>query len=146
MQNCDLVIASDHAGFKLKEQIIKHLKVKYSKMRIMDFGTNSEERVDYPDYTKPVTEAIINEESPKGVLICGTGIGMSIAANRSSDIRAALCTDVFMAEKSRQHNDANILVLGSKLTDKETAFKIIDAFLNTEFEGGRHASRLNKIR
>lgn len=145
-QNYDLVIASDHAGFKLKEKIIRHLKELKPKLRLMDCGTHNEDSVDYPDYTKLVTDAIINEESPRGVLICGTGIGMSIAANRSSDIRAALCVTAEMAEKSRQHNDANILVLGSRITDAKTALKILENFLNTEFEGGRHASRLNKIR
>lgn len=145
MQNYDLAIASDHAGFYLKSEILTHLKKKNSKMKVMDYGTHNEDSVDYPDYTKPVTDAIINDETTKGILICGTGIGMSIAANRNSDIRAALCVTSDMAEKSRQHNDANILVLGSRITDTKTALRIIDIFLETKFEGGRHASRLNKI-
>lgn len=146
MQRYDLVIASDHAGFLLKETIIKKLSAAPFNLNIKDFGTDSEESVDYPDFAYPVTQAIIDEITPKGILICGSGIGMSIAANRNSDIRAALCVNEKMAEKSRQHNDANILVLGARLTDEKTALKMVDLFLATEFEGGRHAKRLNKIR
>lgn len=139
----DLVIASDHAGFKLKTQIIKFLQEK--KLKILDLGTNSLESVDYPDFAAALTDRIIEETAPKGILICATGIGMSIAANRRSEIRAALCFNELTAERARLHNDANVLVLGSLITDKNPAFKMIEIFLNTNFEGGRHAHRLNKI-
>lgn len=145
MYNYDLAIASDHAGYKLKDKIIEHLAKSHSHLKVKDFGTNSDESVDYPDYTRLVTEAIIEEDTQKGILICGTGIGMSIAANRNSDIRAALCMNKIMAEKARQHNDANILVLGSKHVETKEALEMVDTFLNTKFEGGRHARRLNKI-
>ena len=163
MQNYDLVIANDHAGFDLKLKILDFLSQagyaiysnnlekrrlnsgqKRSKS-IMDLGCYSTERVDYPDYAKKVVEEIIEGNSKYGILICGTGIGMSIAANRSSVIRAALCLNEFMAERARSHNDANILVLASKLTEEKTVFQMIDKFLNTEFESGRHAQRVNKI-
>lgn len=145
MQNYDLVIASDHAGYQLKQKILKHFESKHSNMHVLDLGTDNDNRTDYPDYAKLVTDMIINEESPKGILICGTGIGMSIAANRNSQVYAALCTDILMAEKARQHNNANVLVLGSRIVETKIALKIVDTFLSAEFEGGRHASRLNKI-
>ncbi len=139
----DLVIASDHAGVKLKAKIIKKLQEK--KLNILDFGTDDDTRVDYPDYSAKVTETIREGESEKGILICGTGIGMSIAANRGSEIRAALCFNEEMAEKSRSHNNANILVLGSKITSDNVSLKMLDIFLNTKFEGGRHSERIAKI-
>lgn len=144
MTNYDFVIASDHAGFILKEKVILHLRDQHN-FKVKDFGTYTEEKVDYPDYTKLVVGALIEEEAPKGILICSSGIGMSIAANRSSEIRAALCLNIDMAKTARQHNDANILVLASKFTDDKLAFSIIDQFLMAEFEGGRHARRLSKI-
>lgn len=138
-----ITIASDHAGFKLKNKIIQHLKsLKY---KVSDLGCDDEQPVDYPDYTKLVVEHMLEGLSEIGILICGTGIGMSIAANRNSEIRAALCINEFMAERSRSHNDANILVLGSKLQSDAIALKMIDKFLNTKFEGGRHQRRLSKI-
>lgn len=144
MTNYDLLIASDHAGFALKEEIISYLK-DHHKLKIKDFGAYNEEKVDYPDFTKLVVEAMLENLSQRAILICSSGIGMSIAANRSSDIRAALCFNADMAKSSRQHNDANILVLGSKFTSPEEASRIIDEFLSAEFEGGRHARRLSKI-
>lgn len=144
MGNYDLAIASDHAGVKLKSKIIKDLEQKG--LTVLNLGTNSEERVDYPDFTHKMVEVIIEKTVTQGILICGTGIGMSIAANRSSDIRAALCTSEFMAERARSHNDANILVLGSKLLEDAISIKMVDIFLNTTFEGGRHSRRLAKIR
>ena len=144
MQNYDLAIASDHAGVNLKAKIIKFLKKKG--MKTLDLGSSGEERVDYPDYANNMIEEIIEESVPQGILICGTGIGMSIAANRSSAIRAALCVTEAMAEYGRLHNDANVLVLGSKLVDDATSLKMVDKFLNTKFEGGRHSRRLAKIR
>ena len=144
MKNYDLAIASDHAGVKLKDKIIRDLRKK--NVKVLDLGTDSEERVDYPDFTYKMVEEIIEKTVSQGILICGTGIGMSIAANRSSDIRAALCTSEFMAERARSHNDANILVLGSKLVDDDISIKIVEKFLQTEFEGGRHARRIAKIK
>ncbi len=144
MKNYDLAIASDHAGVKLKGKIIQYLQKKG--MKVLDLGTDTEERVDYPDFTYKMVEEIIEQTVLQGILICGTGIGMSIAANRSSDIRAALCTSEFMAERARSHNDANILVLGSKLVDDDISIKMVEKFLQTEFEGGRHARRIAKIR
>ncbi len=143
MQNYDLAIASDHAGVDLKAKIIQKLKTKG--MKILDLGTEGDESVDYPEYAHKMVEEIIEETVPTGILICGTGIGMSIAANRSSDVRAALCVTEFMAERARMHNDANILVLGSKLAEDAISLKMVEAFLNTKFEGGRHARRLGKI-
>lgn len=145
MSNFDLVIANDHAGVKLKQYIISYLHENYPKLRVKNFGTDTEESVDYPDFTKPVTDALMEKFASRAILICGTGIGMSIAANRNSSIRAALCINSYMAEKARQHNDANILVIGSKLVDEETTISMLEKFLNTEFEGGRHQRRLNKI-
>ncbi|MDP5109898.1 MAG: ribose 5-phosphate isomerase B [Rickettsiaceae bacterium] len=144
MKNYDLAIASDHAGVKLKGKIIQYLQKKG--MKVLNLGTDTEERVDYPDFTYKMVEEIIEQTVLQGILICGTGIGMSIAANRSSDIRAALCTSEFMAERARSHNDANILVLGSKLVDDDISIKIVEKFLQTEFEGGRHARRIAKIK
>lgn len=143
MSNFDLVIASDHAGFELKTQIINFLVAK--KLRVLDLGTNSHDKVDYPDFARKMTDEITQNTVPMGILICATGIGMSIAANRHSEIRAALCTNEFMAERARLHNNANILVLGSTVTDEPLALKVIEIFLNTDFEGGRHAKRLRKI-
>lgn len=144
MQNYDIAIATDHAGVRLKNKIKEHLQK--IGMNVLDLGTNTEERVDYPDYANKMVEEIIAKTVLKGILICGTGIGMSIAANRSSDIRAALCFNEFMAERARSHNDANILVLGSKICEDEISLKMIDLFLHTKFEGGRHTGRLAKIR
>ena len=143
MQNYQLAIASDHAGVDLKDKIINFLKKQ--NIVAVDLGSNKDERVDYPDYAHAMVEKMIEGSVERGVLICSTGIGMSIAANRSSDIRAALCSTEFMAECSRLHNDANILVLGAKIVSHDTALKMVEKFLNTEFEGGRHARRLAKI-
>lgn len=144
MENYDLAIANDHAGVKLKNKIIDKLRQK--NFKILDLGTNSEDSVDYPDFAYKMNEEFIKKEVKRGILICGSGIGMSIAANRSSVIRAALCVNEFMAEKARSHNDANILVLGSKLIDDDLSVRIVDIFLSTEFEGGRHLARVAKIR
>lgn len=138
-----LAIASDHTGFELKEKITGFLHKK--DIKFIDFGTYNTESVDYPDYTDKVTEAIIDETADSGILICGTGIGMSISANRYTDIKAALCLNEFMAQRSRAHNDANILIIGAKLVEENMVFKIIDMFLSTQFDGGRHNRRLSKI-
>lgn len=146
MQNNTIVIANDHAGYDLKMKILAYFKQKYSKRKIIDCGSDSaEERVDYPDYAEKVVHQIRDGNAQLGILICASGIGMSIAANRHKGIRAALCLNDFMAIKSRAHNDANILVLGSSVTEDKIAFKIIDSFLNKDFEGGRHAIRVEKL-
>lgn len=145
MKNYNIAIASDHTGFELKTQIINFLQARA--LNILDLGTiNGQETVDYPDYADKMVEEIISETVNIGILICGTGIGMSIAANRSSVIRAALCSNEFMAERARSHNNANILVLGSKIVSGKLALEIVDKFLATKFEGGRHARRLDKIK
>lgn len=143
MKNYDLAIASDHTGIMLKSKIIEMLEGQ--KMTILDLGPDNDEKVDYPDYANKVVEVIIEQTASLGILICGTGIGMSIAANRSSDIRAALCFNEFMAERARLHNDANILVLGSKSYEDDISLKMVNIFLNTKFEGGRHLRRISKI-
>jgi ribose 5-phosphate isomerase B len=144
MKKYNIAIANDHSGYNLKQAIAQHLK----KLGIsaLDLGTNNaEDHVDYPDYADKVVDSLSESESSYGILICSTGIGMSIAANRRSDIRAALCFNTFMAERARSHNDANILVLGAKINDESQALEMVDKFLNTKFEGGRHSSRLAKI-
>ena len=143
MKIYDILIASDHSGFVLKSKIIKYLLDK--NISVLDYGTNSQEVVDYPDYAKKVVDGILENVAPRGILICGTGIGMSIAANRISEIRAALCFDLFMAERARAHNDANILVLGAKVPEENIVYQMVDKFLTTKFEGGRHSMRLAKI-
>lgn len=132
----DIFIASDHAGFRLKEFLKKSF-------RLIDLGTDTEDSCDYPIFAKKLAEKI-NEEN-RGILICGTGIGMSIAANRFSHIRAALCTNEAMAELARQHNDANVLVLGARIIFEDTALKCVEKFLSTDFEGGRHQRRISLI-
>lgn len=138
-----LAIASDHAGFALKEYLVKNFKS--VAVEWLDLGAYSTESVDYPDYGKKVAAAVAAGEADKGVAICGSGIGISIACNRNPDVRAALCTDSTMARLSRLHNDANIVCLGERLTGTEVALDIIKAFLETEFEGGRHAARVGKL-
>ncbi len=138
-----IVIASDHKGYTLKTEIITHLRNQYN---IIDLGTKNLEKVDYPDYAKCVCESIIDDIAKYGILICDTGIGMSISSNRYSGIRAALCFNIFMAQRAKQHNNANILILGASLLENiQEYFLIIDTFLKTDFEGGRHISRLAKI-
>ena len=132
-----IALGSDHGGFELKQEIRKYLDEKG--LAYTDFGSDSTESVDYPVYARKVVRAIKSGECDKGILICGTGIGISIAANRFKGIRAALCTDCFMAEATRQHNDANILALGGRVVGPGLAVKIVDTFLNTPFsEGERH--------
>ncbi|WP_347938620.1 ribose 5-phosphate isomerase B [Rickettsia oklahomensis] len=144
MKTYNIVIASDHSGYKLKSKIINYLE--HKSLKVYDCGTNNTQIVDYPDYAKKVVDIIIAKLAPIGILINDTGIGMSIAANRSSDIRAALCNDILTAENAKAHNDANILILGAKTIDPEIVFDIIDRFLTTKFEGGRHNTRLLKIK
>ena len=136
-----IAIASDHGGYSLKEAI----KERFSSFEWIDLGTDSTESVDYPEYGKAMAEAIEKGDVARGIIVCGTGIGISIAANRSSAVRAALCTDTTMARLTREHNDANVLALGERITGPETAFDIVQMFLTTEFEGGRHACRVEKL-
>lgn len=143
MATYNISIASDHAGYILKNKIIQHLQ--QAGHKLIDLGTNGDTSVDYPDYADSLCERILEQSSQFGILICGAGIGMSIAANRHSGIRAALCTAPIMAEKAKSHNDANVLVLGSKITDDNTSLAIVDKFFASNFEGGRHIKRLAKI-
>ncbi|MDR3595370.1 ribose 5-phosphate isomerase B [Clostridium sp.] len=136
-------IGSDHAGFLLKKEIIKHLKNRgYG---VNDFGTFDEESCDYADYALKVAEDVRDKNCDFGILICGTGIGISIAANKVVGVRAALCSDAFSAYACREHNNANILALGQRVVGVGVALDIVDKFLNTEFEGGRHQRRLDKV-
>ena len=136
-----LLIASDHAGFVLKKKLMDYFK---NNFEFTDFGTNSEESVDYPDFAHKLANEI-STKNLSGVLICGSGVGMSMVANRYKKVRAALCLNEKMAELSREHNNANVLVLGSRLISYEEAIKCFIMFFNTEFEGGRHQARLEKI-
>ncbi len=136
-------IGSDHGGFELKESIKEYLK--QEGIEYVDYGTNSTESVDYPDFGKKVAEAVVSKEVDRGIVICGTGIGISISANKVSGIRCALCGDTFSARMSRAHNNANILALGGRVTGVGLALDIVKEFLEGEFEGGRHARRVNKI-
>ncbi len=138
-----IAIGCDHGGFELKEHIIKHLEDKGVEFK--DYGTYSEDSVDYPDYAKKVCNAITEGEADKGILICGTGIGISIAANKHKGIRAALCSDVYSTKMTRMHNDSNVICLGGRVTGRELAFMIVDTWLDTKFEGGRHSMRIAKI-
>ncbi len=138
-----LAIGSDHGGFALKEELKAHLDERG--IAYKDFGTFSEESCDYPDVAEPLCRAVVAGEYDRGILICGTGIGMSMAANKVSGIRAALCGDCFSAEFTRRHNDANILTLGARVVGPGLALKIVDTFLDTPFEGGRHARRIAKL-
>lgn len=137
-------IGSDHGGYELKQAVIKHLEEKGHAVK--DYGCYSEESCDYPVYAKAVAEGILKDEVKQGILICGTGIGISIAANKVPGIRAALCTDCFCAEATRQHNNANVLALGGRVVGAGLAVKIVDTFLHTEFSGAeRHQRRIDLI-
>jgi ribose 5-phosphate isomerase B len=136
-----IAIASDHAGFELKQAVIKHLGAG----AVLDLGTNSLDSVDYPDFGKAVGEAIESGKADQGIVICGSGIGISIAANRNKAVRAALCMNTEMAKLARQHNDANVLALGARLVDVAAALDMVNVFLKTEFEGGRHQGRVDKL-
>ena len=139
-----IAIGCDHGGFALKQELIAHFKSKG--INFKDFGCTSEEAVDYPDYAKAVSKAILSGECEKGVLICGTGIGISMTANRIPGIRCALCHDVFSAEATRLHNDANIIALGGRVVGPGLAIKIVDTFLETQFSNEeRHIKRISKI-
>ena len=137
-----VIIGSDHGGFKLKCEIIKHLRAQG--FEVCDKGCYSEESCDYPVIAKSVAKDVLNT-SGRAILVCGTGIGMSIAANRFDGIRASLCTDTFTAPMTRMHNDSNILCLGERITGTGLALDIVDIWLKTDFEGGRHKNRIDMI-
>ena len=138
-----IFISSDHAGFNLKEQIKKKFSKKY---KFQDLGTNnSKVSVNYPYFAHRLCKKVSNNTKNIGILVCGSGMGMSMAANRHKKIRAAVCYSVKNTKLSRLHNNANIITLGSRLTKKNTAFKCIETFVNTKFEGGRHTKRIKKI-
>lgn len=136
-------MASDHAGFKLKEFVKTYLQNNGNEIR--DFGTYSDDSVDYPDYAFPASQDVANGEADIGILICGTGTGMSITTNKVCGVRGANCLTPEMAELARSHNNANVLTMGSRLIDDKTAIEIVKSFMVTEFEGGRHLNRLEKI-
>ena len=137
-----IAIASDHAGFEYKEIIKNHLKDRFE---IQDFGTHSLDSVDYPDFVHPAATSVEKGENELGILICGSGQGVSMTANKHQKIRCALAWEVEIAQLSRQHNNANMVALPSRFISEELALQIVDAFLNTEFEGGRHQNRVEKI-
>lgn len=139
-----IAIGSDHGGYNLKQVVKKHLdelNIEYE-----DFGCESCASVDYPDYGLKVAEAVVSGKFDRGIIICGTGIGISISANKVPGIRAAVCTDTYSAKMARQHNDANVLAMGERVIGQGLAIDIVDAFLKEEFTGGRHAVRVEKIK
>jgi ribose 5-phosphate isomerase B len=138
-----IIVGSDHGGFNLKRAIVDDLKEKG--VDVTDFGPETAESVDYPDYAKPLAEKVAAGEYDKGILVCGTGIGMSISANKVKGIRSALVHDTFSAKATRQHNDSNVLAMGERVIGAGLALDIVDIWLNTEFEGGRHERRVCKI-
>jgi len=138
-----IFISSDHAGFKLKETIKDYLRNK--KVKIEDLGPKDDSSVDYPDYAHKVARKVKSRKSNVGILVCGSGTGMNIAANKHKNIRAAQCFNLKSTKLSRLHNDANIITLGSRLITKKNALKFVSVFLNTKFDGGRHLRRVKKI-
>ena len=139
-----IAIASDHGGFDLKESVITFLLKKGCE--VDNLGAPSTDSVDYPDYGIKVAKAIIDKKFVRGILICGTGVGMSIVVNRFPGIRGTLCSDVYTAKMCREHNDSNILIMGGRVIEVSLAIEILETWLNTEFEGGRHQRRLDKIK
>ncbi|MFZ9978208.1 MAG: ribose 5-phosphate isomerase B [Candidatus Kapaibacteriota bacterium] len=139
----NIAIGSDHAGFTRKQEILAYLQAQGHKVK--DLGTYSKDSMDYPDIAVEVAKLVASREVERGILICGSGIGVSIVANKTEGVRAANCLNEEMASLSRQHNDANVLTLGERLVDTKTALSMVDVFLTTPFEGGRHEQRVNKI-
>ncbi len=138
-----VAIGSDHGGYQLKEkikQLLDELEISYK-----DFGTNSDDSVDYPDFADKVAKGVANKEYERGILICGTGIGMSIAANKTDGVRAALCHDLFSAQATREHNNSNVLTLGARIIGEQLALEIVKVWLKSDFDGGRHQRRIDKI-
>lgn len=138
-----IILGADHGGYELKNNIAEWLKTQGH--QIKDVGTFSPESVDYPDYAKIVGEEVVKGNFDKGILVCGSGVGISIAANKVKGVRAVLCHDVVMARLSREHNDTNIIAMGGRFIAKDLAYEILNVWLNTEFSGGRHARRIEKI-
>ena len=142
--NIKIAIASDHAGYNLKEEITKHLEDRG--IEFIDFGTNNPtDSVNYPDFAHALCSSIQSGETERGILVCGTGIGMSMAANKHTGIRAACCSDTFSARLTRTHNDANVLCFGARVVGIGVATDLVDVFINTEFEGGRHTKRVEML-
>ena len=138
-----IALGCDHGGFQLKQSVMKYLEEKG--LEYKDFGTYTEDSCDYPMYGEAVAKAIVSGECDRGIIICGTGIGISIAANKVKGIRAAVCHNEFTAQMCREHNNAQILAMGARVLEEELALKMVDIFLNTEFAGGRHEIRVNKM-
>ena len=138
-----VILASDHAGFKLKKVIKKFLIKKRKK--VLDLGTKNNSSVDYPDYAHLLSRKMRRTQNKFGILVCGSGIGMSMAANKHKNIRAALCYDIKSTKLSRKHNNANVMTIGARLIKKNIALKCVNAFLKTDFDGGRHFRRMRKI-
>ena len=138
-----IALGSDHGGLSLKKEIISHLESK--NIEVTDFGTHNEASCDYPDYALKVAEEVVAQNFELGILICGTGIGIGIAANKVPGVRAALCSDTFSAHSTREHNNANILTLGARVVGEGLALDIVDTFINAKFQGDRHKNRIDKI-
>lgn len=138
-----IALGADHGGFELKEKVKTHLIEKG--YEVLDLGTNSTDSVDYPEFGHTVGHAVADKKAEFGIVVCGTGIGISIAANKVPGIRAALCTNTTMARLTREHNNANILAMGGRIVGDVLALEMVDTFLGTEFQGGRHEKRINKI-
>ncbi|MGM0622651.1 MAG: ribose 5-phosphate isomerase B [Campylobacterota bacterium] len=136
-------VATDHAGFAVKDFVIEHLQK--GGHEVIDLGPRSDERVDYPDFAKKLTQSVVADNESFGILVCGTGIGISIAANKIDGIRAALCHDAYTAQMCREHNDANVLCFGERVVGRGVIESMIDTFVKTEFAGGRHVGRVQKI-
>lgn len=143
MDNKIIPIGADHAGFELKQYLIEYLTAKGYQLK--DFGCNSEESIDYPDYAHPVAEMVQENNGMLGIIICGSGNGINMTANKHQGVRSALCWKKEIAELARQHNDANIIALPARFISKNEAIDMVEAFLNTAFEGGRHQRRIDKI-
>ncbi len=139
----NIVLASDHAGFKLKEEI-KRFLIKRRK-KVLDLGTKNTEPVDYPDFAHLLSKKMKTNNNKFGILVCGSGIGMDMAANKHKNVRAVLCYNVKSAKLSRQHNNANVMTIGARLTKKNLALKCVTTFIKTDFKGGRHLNRVRKI-
>lgn len=138
-----IAIGSDHAGYELKCEVLKHLNERG--IRYIDVGTHSTESVDYPIYAKNLCSLVVNGDVECGILVCGTGIGMSIAANKVKGIRASVCSDEFSTEFTRRHNDANVMCIGARVLETEKALRLVDIFLDSPFEGGKHKTRIDMI-
>ena len=143
MSQKTIAVGADHGGYKLKQEVAKQLQE--MGFTVLDFGTDNSDAVDYPDIAEVVVRALLDGKAEQGVLVCGSGIGMSIAANRHDGIRAALCSDEKLAELARQHNNANILVLGGRLIELSVAKQCVEKFFLSEFQGGRHLRRVKKL-